>query len=243
MSGLLPYLLIWLQQYGYPILWLAVFISAVGIPLPTSLVLLAAGAFAALGDFNLAILIPISITAFVAGDNLGYLLGRRWGSRLLDWLEKSGKLRIIKPSTIVRSRLYFHRLGAWAIFFSRFLVSALGGVINILAGAERYPYRRFVLYDAAGEALGAALPLVLGYVFGASWDAVGDVLGSFSLLLLAALLTLWLTLQTFKLFKHMHKTGEAPSTPRANITAPLAAPSSALIGPDEPDAASQRLSS
>lgn len=242
MSGLLPYLLIWLQQYGYPILWLAVFISAAGIPLPTSLVLLAAGAFAALGDFSLAILIPVSITAFVAGDNLGYLLGRLWGSRLLDWLEKSGKMRIIKPRTVVRSRLYFNRLGGWAIFFSRFLASALGGAINILAGAERYPYRRFVLYDAGGETLGAALPLVLGYVFGASWDAVGDVLGSFSLLLVAALLTLWLTWQALKLLKHTRKARAGLTTPPAHITAPLPTTSSSLTGPDEPGAASQRVS-
>lgn len=235
MSSLLPYLLIWLQQYGYPILWLVVFISAAGIPLPTSLVLLAAGAFAALGDFSLAILIPVSITAFVAGDNLGYLLGWLWGSRLLDWMEKSGKMRIIKPRTVVRSRLYFNRLGGWAIFFSRSLASALGGAINILAGAERYPYRRFVLYDASGETLGAALPLTLGYMFGASWDAVGDVLGSFSLLLVAALLTLWLTWQALKLLKHMRKT-------RADLAAPLPTTSSSLAGPDEPDAASQHVS-
>ena len=241
MNGLLPYLLIWLQQYGYPTLWLAVFVSAVGIPLPTSLVLLAAGAFAALGDFSLAILIPVSMTAFIAGDNVGYLLGKLWGSRLLDWLEKSGKMRIIKPRTIVRSRLYFNRLGGWAIFFSRFLVSALGGAINILAGAERYPYRRFVFYDACGEAFGAALPLVLGYIFGASWDAVGDVLGSFSLFLIAALVTLWLASQAFKLFKHVRKTGEVASTPFVGTATKLSATSSSLAGPDAPDSAPKHL--
>lgn len=206
MSSVLPYLLIWLQEYGYPTLWLVVFISATGIPLPTSLVLLAAGAFAASGDFNLPILIAVSVTAFVAGDNLGYLLGHLWGSKLLEWLEKSGKIRIIKPRTIVRSRVYFNRLGGWAIFFSRFLVSALGGVVNILAGAERYSYRRFVLYDTCGEIVGASLPIVLGYIFGASWDAVGDILGSFSFLLLAVLISLWLALQLWRLMTRARKT-------------------------------------
>jgi membrane-associated protein len=201
MSNLLPYLLTLIQEYGYPILWLSVFIGALGIPLPNSLVLLAAGAFAALGDFNFAALTVVSISAFAAGDNTSYWLGRRWGSKVLHWMEG----RLIKPSTLERSRVYFERLGGWAIFSSRFLVSALGGAINLLAGAEFYPYKRFVLYDIAGETLGALLPLTLGYIFGASWDAVGDLLGSFSLFIVALLVALVLGYQTLRLFRRMRK--------------------------------------
>lgn len=201
MSNLLPYLLTLLQEYGYPILWLSIFIGAIGIPLPNSLVLLAAGAFAALGDFNLAILAPVAVSAFVAGDNVSYWIGRRWGSRLLHWLEG----RLLKPQTLERSRIYFERHGGWAIFSSRFLVSALGGAINLLTGAELYPYRRFLAYDIAGETIGALLPLSLGYVFGASWDAVGDVLGSFSLFVVALLVALVLGVQTLRLFRRMRK--------------------------------------
>ena len=43
MSSLLSILLHELHTYGYPILWLIIFMAAVGLPLPASLVLLAAG--------------------------------------------------------------------------------------------------------------------------------------------------------------------------------------------------------
>jgi membrane-associated protein len=101
--------------------------------------------------------------------------------------------------------MYFRRLGGWAIFFSRFLVSALGGEINLLAGAEFYPYQRFLLYDLSGETLGALLPLSLGYIFGASWVAVGDILGSFSLFLLTLLIVLVLGYQTLRLLIRMRR--------------------------------------
>ena len=201
MSNLLPYLLTLIQEYGYPILWLSIFIGALGIPLPNSLVLLAAGAFAALGNFNFAILAVVATSAFVAGDNASYWLGRRWGSKVLHWITG----RLIKPSTLERSRIYFERLGGWAIFSSRFLVSALGGAINLLAGAEFYPYKRFVLFDIAGEIVGALLPLSLGYIFGASWDAVGDLLGSFSLFIVALLVAIVLGYQTLRYFRRMRK--------------------------------------
>lgn len=213
MNSTLPYLLTLLQDYGYVVLWVVVFISAAGLPLPVSLLLLAAGAFAAQGDFNLVSLAAVAISAFVAGDNFGYLIGRRWGSRVLIWLETSGKVRFIKPKTIARSRAYFHRLGGWAVFLSRFLVPALGGAINLLAGAEFYPYQRFLVYDISGETIAALLSLVLGYIFGASWDAVGDILGSFSFFILASLIVLLLGYQTIRLLRSLRKPEEARQGP------------------------------
>ncbi|HVB75615.1 MAG TPA: DedA family protein [Ktedonobacteraceae bacterium] len=193
MSVFLSALLNNLQLYGYPALWVSIFIAAAGVPLPIVFVLLAAGAFAALGDFNIVLLTAISISAAVAGDSLGYLIGRKWGSKGLSWLENSklGK-RFLKPGSVDRSRQYFTRHGGWAVFLSRFLVAALGGIINLLAGSELYPYRKFLLFDIAGELFGALIPLVLGFAFGASWEAVGDIFGTLTLFVLGALVVTYL---------------------------------------------------
>jgi membrane protein DedA with SNARE-associated domain len=83
-----------LHKYGYPIRWLVIFMAAVGLPLPTSLVLLAAGAFAAHGDFNIALLMGITIAAASCGDSVGYFIGRCWGSKTLDWLGKPRRLNL-----------------------------------------------------------------------------------------------------------------------------------------------------
>ncbi len=193
MSNLLSLLLTFLQNYGYLALWIAVFVAAVGIPIPITLLLLAAGAFAALGDFNIGLLFIISFSALVCGDNTGYWIGRIWGSKVLDRIERSRRWnRLIPPRRIAQSRQYFRRRGGWAIFLSRFLFSALGGVINLLSGSELYPYRYFLLFDTSGEALGAIIPLMLGYIFGASWEAVGDVLGYSSFLILSLLVVILL---------------------------------------------------
>src|SRR5258706_7306993 len=55
-STLLPLLLHGLHEYGYPVLWLAVFIAAVGFPLPTPLILLAAGTNVLLPQFIILLL-------------------------------------------------------------------------------------------------------------------------------------------------------------------------------------------
>ena len=206
MSSLYPLLLHLLHEYGYPVLWLTVFISAIGLPLPTSLLLLAAGAIAARGDFNIVLLIGITITASSCGDNVGYFIGRGWGSRTLHWLVQPRRVHVIPAHTITRSRLYFKRRGGWAIFFSRFLFSALGGVMSLLAGAERYPYRHFLLYDVTGETLGAVIPLSLGYALGACWEAGGDLLGALSGFAFILFLVMLLVRRLVKTLPHSKET-------------------------------------
>lgn len=194
MSSYLPYIISWLQLYGYPVFWLSVFIAAVGLPLPTTLLLLAAGAFAALGNFNLLLLLPLAISASVLGDSIGYLLGRRFGSRLLYRMEQQQRFRSISAHHIAKARVSFTKSGGWAIFLTRFLFSAFGGITNILAGADLYPYRWFLLYDIGGETIGATILLLLGFTFGASWEAIGDMLGTFSGLLLTCTFAITLTI-------------------------------------------------
>lgn len=239
LNNLLPYLLSALQEYGYPILWLSIFIGAVGVPLPNTLLLLAAGAFAALGDFNLLALFLVSLSGFVAGDSCSYWIGRLWGSKVLLWLETSNKARFFKPQTIARSRSYFYRLGGWAIFLSRFLVSALGGAINLLAGAELYPYRLFFLYELAGKILGSLLPLVLGYIFAASWRAVGDILGSSSIFILAFLSVLFFSYLALSKFRRSRRAGRQQRHHEDPVDVSVASPR--LSGSDAPSPTSSNL--
>jgi membrane-associated protein len=188
MTVFLAPLVTFLQEYGYPMLWLTTFVAAVGAPLPVALVLLAAGAFSAQGDFNVVVLAAVTTSAMVAGDCTGYLVGRLWGTKVLEWLPYSrvGK-HFITPKAIEHSRLFFRQRGGWAIFLTRFLLSALGSVTNLVAGAESFPARTFVLFTVSGEALGAVIPLALGFIAGASWEAIGDLLGDASLVALGVL--------------------------------------------------------
>lgn len=198
MNSSLVYLLNWLQEFGYPALWLTVCVASAGVPLPIALVLLAAGAFASLGDFNIFFLALTGLSAAVCGDSVGYLIGRLWGTKVLDWLVQSRFRRFVSPQRVARSRTYFQRRGGWAIFLSRFLFSALGGVINLLAGADPYPYRSFLLCDIAGETLGTVIPLGLGFFVGASWEAMGSLLGGISALLFALLVVVILVYSLVK---------------------------------------------
>lgn len=173
-----------LQQYGYPAVWLIVFTAAAGAPISGSLLLFGAGAFAAFGDMNILILFPVALSAAVMGDNLTFFIGWRVGVPLLAWLERQKRFRWISLQALERGRIYFKRRTAWAIFITRFLIVALGGPINLLAGLERYPYRKFLFWDVSGQTLSIIISLGLGYIFAASWEEVAGIFGAFSSFLL-----------------------------------------------------------
>jgi membrane-associated protein len=189
-----PFFLDALQQYGYPALWLIVFVAAIGAPISGNLLLFAAGAFAAFGDFKLIILFPVAVSAAVLGDNVTYFVGRRVGVPLLTWFQRQRRFRWISPQALERGLAYFRRRSGWTIFITRFLIVALGGAINLLAGVEQYPYRNFLFWDVSGQILGAGIPLGLGFIFAESWEEVAGIFGAFSGLFLAFAAALVLTM-------------------------------------------------
>lgn len=182
-----------LHQYGYVALWFTVFVAAAGIPISGTLLLFAAGAFAAFGDLNIFILFPVALIAAVAGDNLGYFIGRRVGTPLLTWFERQRRFRFITPQSLERGRAYFMRNAAWTIFITRFLIVVLGGPINLLAGVEAYPYPRFLLWEVSGQILSVIISLGLGFAFAESWEEVASIFGAFSILFLVFLVAIILT--------------------------------------------------
>lgn len=230
------YLVDALQHFGYPVLWLIVFIAAAGAPISGSLLLSAAGAFAAFGDLNIFILFPLALSAAVLGDNLTYFIGRRVGVPLLAWLARQKRFRWISPRAIERSRAYFQRRTALAIFLTRFLIVALGGPINLLAGLEQYPYKNFLFWDVSGQFLGALISLGLGYFFAESWEDVAGLFGTFSGLALAVLVTGFLTVIFVRRARQRRQEHSAATTETEPGTQLIPSQEDTLVMTDNADA-------
>jgi membrane protein DedA with SNARE-associated domain len=192
------WLLATLLVYGALALLPVIAGAAVGLPLPASLLLLAAGAFAGAGELGLVSLLLAAFVGAVAGDGLGYWLGRRGGPAAV---QRWGGRFNLDGAVIARAERGLDRWGGLSILLTRFLLTPLGPVINILAGAARYPLRSFLLYDLLGEAIWVGSYVGLGYAFSANWDVLADFLGSgtrlVSLLVVVVVLG-WLLLRALR---------------------------------------------
>lgn len=175
-----------LLTYGPAVLIPVVAVASVGLPLPTSIMLLGAGAFAGGGQVSFLALVISAVIGAVAGDNAGYWIGRRGGATAV---ERWGARLKVAPGVIERVERRFVRWGSLTILLTRFLLTPFGPLVNIVAGTSRYAFRYFLLWDFVGELIWVAVYVGLGYVFSANWDLLANFLGSATTLLTVATVT------------------------------------------------------
>jgi len=188
------YLLATLSVYGVPMLFVALVIGCVGVPLPSSLLLLAAGSFVEQGELNLWLVLVLSAVGSVLGDNIGYAIGRWGGPRLTGRLAKlaGGETKLKETEE------WFRRRGSSGVFLSRWLLTPLGPVVNLIAGTTKYRWRRFFFYDLIGEALWVVLYVLLGKVFSDRVQALYDLLGNLTWAMFSLVVTIVFGILLFK---------------------------------------------
>ena len=149
---MLDQLLAALTQYGSPALFVVVAIAAVGVPVPVTLLLIVTGSLAAQGAINIWLAIAIAAVGSVAGDQIGFAVGRWGGKKLVSRFSRMvGDAERIKTLD-AKAKSW----GSAGVFFSRWLVTPLGPWINLASGAADYSWLRFTLWDFLGESFGAA---------------------------------------------------------------------------------------
>jgi membrane-associated protein len=213
---------------GYVVLGLLVVFGALGAPLPLTVALAGAGALARQGRLNLMLLFAICVVAAVAGDCLGYLAGRfgirriptpAWAAHWLSRLERS-----------IMSHPRKHGRMGMLIFITRWAITMPAPVVNVVAGARRYPIRSFLAVDVSGEVMWCATALLPGYLLGENKTiglplsiAAGLILGAGGLLLSRRV-------SLARVLRH----GEAASEPMNEAEATTRQPGEIAIGLGRP---------
>src|SRR6266478_3071972 len=160
--------------YGLPVLFGVILVCSVGIPFPISLMLVAAGSFVEQGEMKLWQVIAAASLAAVLGDQIGYGLSRWGGRRLINRITR----RLGIENKIKEAEVLTKRWSGAGIFFSRWLITALGPWVNVASGIGGYPWRRFLLWDALGQVLWVILYVCLGYMFSNRVQTIAEILGN-----------------------------------------------------------------
>jgi len=158
----------WLRSGGLLLLATIVFAESgllIGFFLPGDTLLFIAGFLSSAAGGNFLPSLPITATvvfiAAVAGDQAGYVIGRRVGPSLFTRPQS----RFFNPSRVVHARTFFERRGPTAVIMARF-VPVMRTFTPIVAGIAGMRYRTFVLYNVVGGVLWGIGVTSLGYFFG-----------------------------------------------------------------------------
>jgi len=173
--------LVWLiTQYGLVIVTANVFVDQIGLPVPAMPTLILAGAIAG-GAFGLTSLFAASVLACIVPDCVWFLVGRRYGMRVLKTL---CRISLEPDSCVSQTQTRFERWGVNSLVIAKF-VPGLAIIAPPLAGAMRIAWPRFLALSAAGGALWVGSGLAAGMLFKTQiqsvllhLDRIGSVTGT-----------------------------------------------------------------
>ena len=180
LSDVSDLLLTYIVIYGAVVLGAVFLVAAIGVPLPSTLCVVAGGAFIQQGVLDLSSTIALGMAGVLLGDIVSYGLG---------WLLRGPiERRYSQSAAWQRAEQYFSRRGGIAIFLTRCVLTPIALPINLIAGSSGFQFGRFVAYDAAGELIWLLGYGALGYFFGSQWEYVSDLISNASGLLVGLLI-------------------------------------------------------
>jgi membrane-associated protein len=187
------FLLTQIINYGAPILGAIVFIGALGVPFPGTLIVIAAGAFSKQGILTWYTTGFLALACVVLGDCISYGMGYYARESVLRRFQNSERW--------AQAEATFNRWGGMSVFWTRFLITGIAVPVNLIAGTSHFRFGRFFLYDLIGESIWVFGYGGLGYLFGTQWEVVSDFLSNISGLMLGLVILVigvWLGIRQIK---------------------------------------------
>jgi membrane protein DedA with SNARE-associated domain len=149
-------------HWGYLAIFVLVVLGNMGVPLPEETVLLLAGYMVWQGELWLPLVLAVGLASAVAGDNLGYWIGRHYGQGAI---ERYARFVLGHPERLASMRAFVARYGPLGVFAARFL-PGLRFTAGPLAGAAGLGPFRFFLANVLGASLYVPVAVGLGYAVG-----------------------------------------------------------------------------
>ena len=183
-----------INQFGYFGVALLVIIENVFPPIPSEIVLPFAGfvaqqgSSAAQSDTSVIGMMIAATIGSVVGALILYFVSAAIGpDRLRAFVEKFGKWFGVKSSDLVRAEAWFDRRSSLAVLVGR-CVPLIRSIVSIPAGFRRMKLSSFVVLTAIGSAVWNIALIGAGAVLKDQWDVVGDYVGVFQWVVVAAII-------------------------------------------------------
>jgi membrane protein DedA with SNARE-associated domain len=138
------------------------------------------GVLAGLGRINLEVIMAVVVVCAIAGDSVGFALGKTFGPWLLE------RRPLVGRTGVQRAMGLLERYGGPAVFIGRFVAFARAFIPG-LAGVSGMRYRVFLLFNALGGIVWGVGYTLLGFIVGLSFQHVVSTVGLWSLAVVAAI--------------------------------------------------------
>ncbi|AIQ12591.1 VTT domain-containing protein [Paenibacillus durus] len=178
----------WLEHYGYGLIFFALFLEMLALPLPGEMLMSYTGLFVYEGKLNWLLSTLFASAGATAGVTLSYWIGYRLGK---PFTIKYGHRIHLGEEQLARISLWFEKYGDKLLFIA-FFIPGVRHITGYFCGVTRMPFRRYAVYAYSGAIFWVSLFISLGRVLGPKWEAYHRTVNRYMIIfgLVSALLTL-----------------------------------------------------
>ncbi|MGR5898346.1 DedA family protein [Bacillus cereus] len=159
-------LLSYIEQYGYWALFFCLWLGIIGMPIPDEMIVMSGGFVSSLGILNVIPAFLLTYLGVVSGLSLGYILGKIFGTKVLDKLMKKKKAKYV-----VKSQEMVEKYGHYALVTSYF-IPVVRHVVPYLVGMNNMSFKTYALYSYTTGFLWTLVYFVLGSLFGQHIESI-----------------------------------------------------------------------
>ncbi|HEY7363311.1 MAG TPA: DedA family protein [Methylomirabilota bacterium] len=191
-----------LEHFTYVGLFLILFATGLGLPIPEEGPIVAAGVLAQEQVIRWWIALPVCLLGVLSGDTLLYWVGHHWGERILEWRAVRWFLTREREE---RLKAAYHRHGVKILFTARHVLG-LRAAAFLTAGIAEIPFWRFIVADTLAALVGVPVSFGVAFLFADQLEQVlADVHRIERWLALYALVALavWLVYLAWRQFRRI----------------------------------------
>ncbi len=183
----------YLNQYGYIVLFVALMLELIALPLPGDVLMSYCGYLVFNGELNLFLSILIAWIGTSIGVTISYFIGYKLG---LPFFEKYGKIFHLKPKLLVKTSKWFSKYGDKLLIIAYF-IPGVRHVTGYFSGITRLPFRTFAIYAYIGSLLWVSVFVYMGRMLGKHWELLQTmmtkylIVGCIVAVVLIAIILIW----------------------------------------------------
>jgi len=168
LQALIETILSIIQRMGYLGIFIGMTIESSFFPFPSEIIIVPAGALAAKGEMNLALIFFFGLFGSIAGACINYLLAFSLGRLTIDFLvDKYGRFLFITKRNLEKTDKYFEEHGEVTTFVGR-LIFGIRQLISLPAGLAAMNFWKFLGYTALGSGIWISILITIGYFLGST---------------------------------------------------------------------------
>ncbi|MGZ7150176.1 DedA family protein [Bacillus sp. BC08] len=159
-------LLSYIEQYGYWALFFCLWLGIIGMPIPDEMIVMSGGFVSSLGILSVIPAFVLTYLGVVSGLSLGYILGKIFGTKVLDKLTKKKKAKYL-----LKSQQMVEKYGHYALVTSYF-IPVVRHIVPYLVGMNNMSFKTYALYSYTTGFVWTFVYFVLGSVFGQHIESI-----------------------------------------------------------------------